>query len=58
MPMLNGKTAVVTGANSGMGMATAAALADMELAKHFFAYSEELVDCLFETGEADTEWNC
>lgn len=29
MPMLNGKTAIVTGANSGMGMATAAALADM-----------------------------
>ena len=27
--MLNGKTAIVTGANSGMGMATAAALADM-----------------------------
>ena len=26
---LNGKTAIVTGANSGMGMATAAALADM-----------------------------
>lgn len=29
MPILNGKTAIVTGANSGMGMATAAALADM-----------------------------
>ena len=29
MPMLNGKTAIVTGANSGMGMATAAALADI-----------------------------
>ncbi len=29
MSTLNGKTAIVTGANSGMGMATAAALADM-----------------------------
>ncbi|MBO5702114.1 MAG: SDR family oxidoreductase [Clostridia bacterium] len=29
MLMLNGKTAIVTGANSGMGMAIAAALADM-----------------------------
>ncbi len=29
MATLNGKTAIVTGANSGMGMATAAALADM-----------------------------
>ncbi|MBQ3064885.1 MAG: SDR family oxidoreductase [Clostridia bacterium] len=29
MRMLNGKTAIVTGANSGMGMATSAALADM-----------------------------
>ncbi len=29
MLVLNGKTAIVTGANSGMGMATAAALADM-----------------------------
>ncbi len=29
MPTLFGKTAIVTGANSGMGMATAAALADM-----------------------------
>lgn len=29
MSILNGKTALVTGANSGMGMATAAALADM-----------------------------
>ncbi len=29
MLVLNGKTALVTGANSGMGMATAAALADM-----------------------------
>lgn len=29
MQMLNGKNAIVTGANSGMGMATAAALADM-----------------------------
>lgn len=29
MSALNGKTALVTGANSGMGMATAAALADM-----------------------------
>lgn len=29
MPKLNGKVALVTGANSGMGMATAAALADM-----------------------------
>ncbi len=29
MLALNGKTAIVTGANSGMGMATAAALADM-----------------------------
>ena len=29
MPTLIGKTAIVTGANSGMGMATAAALADM-----------------------------
>ena len=29
MSTLNGKTAIVTGANSGMGMATTAALADM-----------------------------
>ena len=29
MSTLIGKTAIVTGANSGMGMATAAALADM-----------------------------
>lgn len=26
---MNGKTVIVTGANSGMGMATAAAMADM-----------------------------
>ena len=40
MKLLDGKTAVVTGANSGMGMASAAALADMGAAVLMLCRSE------------------